>query len=120
MNTSSIHAFIRILSSVPHELACALWRLAAGPLVDPVVNGVHGLNERFVHLKVYGVEVGVVHWPGQQVGDHLLAVVLVDEARGGELGVGKAAAEHVVEAALMVVEAARLRIISSANCGEIC
>ena len=98
----------------------ALWRLAAGPLVDSVVDGVNRFNERLVHLKVYGVEVGVVQRPGQQVGNHLFAVVLVNEASRGELGVGEAAAKHVVEDALMVVEASDFRVIHSADCGGIC
>jgi len=47
-------------------------------------------------------------------GDKLPAIVLVDEASRGELGV-EAMAEHLGEATLMVVVSVRGRVVNAAN-----
>lgn len=71
-------------------------------------------RHRRAYLQVDGLDVGVVRRHAQHVCDDLAAVVLVHETRAGQPR-HEAVTERVVELALVVVEAARRRVIDASD-----
>lgn len=84
--------------------------------VDAVVDGVDRLDELAVQVEPESLDLGVLLGEAERLGDNVLAKVLVHEAGRAELDLVKAAvAEHLGEAALVVVVAVLGGVVDAAD-----
>lgn len=81
-----------------------LWRTFAIPLIHSVVNSINCLHEVLIYCQKDGFNVGVIGGETHDGADDFFAVVFVDEASAGELGV-EAMTEDLGKASLVMVEA---------------
>ncbi len=80
------------------------------PLVDPVVDGIHRFHKVFVDSKPDEVDFWGIWFGLHDVGDDVLAKVLVYEPRRGQAG-AEAMAKDVGKLALMMIK-------TQGSCGD--